>query len=57
MKEVRKLSCQREFWKPVKTAGEDEETNESVGYTWAVQDGPGIPALGARSAECNSHFD
>ena len=41
----------------VKTSGEDEETNASVGNTSAVQVGPGIPASGARSAECNSHFD
>ena len=41
----------------VKTSGEDEETNASVGNTSAVQVGPGIPASGARNAECNSHFD
>ena len=41
----------------VKTSGEDEETNASVANTSAVQDGPGIPASGARNAECNSHFD
>ena len=41
----------------VKTSGEDEETNASVGNTLAVQDGPGIPASGARNADCNSHFD
>ena len=41
----------------VKTSGEDEETNASVGNTLAVQDGPGIPASGARNADCNSHLD
>ena len=41
----------------VKTSGEDEETNASVGNTSAVQDGPGIPASGARNAHCNSHLD
>ena len=54
MTEVRKLSFQSEA---VKTYGEDEETNASVGNTSAVQDGPGIHASGARNAECNSHFD
>ena len=41
----------------VKTSGEDEETNASVRNTSAVQVSPGIPALDARNAECNSHFD
>ena len=41
----------------VKTSGEDDETNASVGNTLAVQDGPGSPASGARNADCNSHFD
>ena len=41
----------------VKTSGDEEETNASVGNTSAVQDGPGIPASGAINGECNSHFD
>ena len=40
----------------VKTSGEDEETNASVGNTSAVQDGPGIPASGARRDLANSSF-